>query len=686
MSHVPAVQPAAPQPNMQERERHALSNMPLSAWLRIASNGIVTVFTGKVEVGQGIRTSLAQLVAEELRLPVASIEMVMGDTGRTPFDMGTFGSRTTPTTGAHLRRVAATAREHLLDVAAQRWHVSRGEVQAVDGRVIHPASGRAATYAELASDQAFNTRVLDQAPVTPPEQWTTAGGPAPRTDALAAVTGHVRFTSDLKLQGMGIGILLRPPAFAATLRSLDARAAAAVPGVTVVHEGSFVGVVAPDEQTARRAVAVLRAEWDVPMQPAREEVFDYLRSHPAVTTTNGWGGTARFEQGDVAAGTASADHRLYSTYTVAYLQHVPLETRAALARWDADNLTVWTGTQRPFGVREQLADAFGLAEEQVRVIVPETGSGFGGKHFGDAALEAARLARVVGRPVKVVWTREEEVTGAVFRPAAGIDVASAARSDGSLLSWEFHNYNAGANAIRPPYVIPNQIVEFHPAETLLRQGSYRALAATANHFARETHLDELAHALSVDPLQLRLRNCHDSRLAAVLEAAAERFGWGQTPSAAHHGVGSAGGTEKGSYVATCAEVAVDWPSGQVQITRVVQAFECGAIVNPDNLRNQVEGAIIQGIGGALFEAVDAHLGKIVNPRFSRYRVPRFGDIPTIEVVLLDRKDLPSAGAGETPIVGIAPAAGNAIFNATGIRLRTMPLVPRGLAPFGEAAR
>jgi isoquinoline 1-oxidoreductase len=244
-----------------------------------------------------------------------------------------------------------------------------------------------------------------------------------------------------------------------------------------------------------------------------------------------------------------------------------------------------------------------------------------------------------------------------------------------ITAWDYHNYNSGAAAIRPPYAIAHQRVAFHTTEAPLRQGSYRALAATANHFARESHIDEIAARLGIDPLALRLTNLTDPRLRAVLEAAATRFGWGTTRPAPGHGCGLAAGTEKGSYIATCAEVAVDPASGHVRLVRVVAAFECGAIVNPDGLQNQVEGAIIQALGGALFEQIRFADGRILTDRFSRYRVPRFADVPPIETVLLDRRDLPSAGAGETPIVGLAPAVGNALYAATGQRLRSLPLLP-----------
>jgi nicotinate dehydrogenase subunit B len=339
---------------------------------------------------------------------------------------------------------------------------------------------------------------------------------------------------------------------------------------------------------------------------------------------------------------------------------------------------VWTGTQRPFGVRTELAAAFRVPEERVRVLMPDTGSGYGGKHTGDAAIEAARLARAAKRPVKVTWTREEEFTWAYFRPAAVIDVNSSVRNDGKITGWEFHNYNSGAAGIPTFYDIENQRIEFHPARTPLRQGSYRALAATVNHFARESFMDELAHQIKMDPLEFRLKNLKNERLSAVFEAGAKRFRWNQAKTNPGRGFGMGGGFEKGGNVATFAEVAVDRKSGEVKVARLVTAFECGAIVNPDGLRNQLEGANIMALGGALFEAIEFANGQILNGRFSDYRLPRFSDVPVLETVMIDRKDIPSAGAGESSLVGVAPAIANAIFDATGVRLRSLPLVPNGL--------
>jgi isoquinoline 1-oxidoreductase len=425
-----------------------------------------------------------------------------------------------------------------------------------------------------------------------------------------------------------------------------------MPGVKVVHDGDFVGVAATDPVTAEKAIAALKAEWkSLAAEASSKDVFAYFKknSRDAASTPN------------------------LTAYTVAYIAHVPLEPRAAAAQWNDSKLTVWTGTQRPFGVRSELASHFNLAEEDVHVFMPDTGSGYGGKHNGEAAYEAARLAQAAGAPVKRNWTREEEMTWAYFRPGGLIEVSGKVNPDGTLLEWEFHNYNSGPSGLQTPYDVPSKKEQVHQTKTPLRQGSYRGLAGTANHFVRESYMDELAHSIPMDPLEFRLKNAKNERLRNVLQAAAEKFGWKGRKKTQGRGFGISAGYEKGSYVANCCEVSVT--AGTMKVLRVVEAFECGAVVNPDHLRNQVEGAVAMGIGGALFEHIDFAGNQILTNRLSRYRVPRFADMPSIEAVLLDRKDIPSAGAGETPIMGIAGAIGNAIFDATGQRIRSLPMVP-----------
>lgn len=647
----------------------------IGPWVHIDGEGAIRVYAGKAEVGQNIRTSLAQIVGEELRVPAASVQVVLGDTARTPFDIGTFGSRTTPITGAQLWRVGATTRELLLDLAAATWNVPRHEVTMQDGSVTHAPTGRVAAYGQLARDRYLLRIANDDTPKTPPQEWKIAGQSAPKNDGPAFVTGQHPYTTDLALPGMLYGKILRPPAFRATLDRIDSSGVEAMEGVTVVREGDFVGVTAPDELTATRGLEAIRATWRTTLQVSQPELFDYLKENPA--ELSGRQGPYQNIIGSMEQGLASADLTRQEKYTVDYIAHVPLEPRAALAQWSGEQLTVWTGSQRPYGVRGELALAFAIPESQVRVIVPDTGAGYGGKHLGDAAIEAARLAKAVGKPVKVIWTRQEEFTWAYFRPAGLIEISSGVDKDGRLTALEIHNYNSGTAGLETLYTVPNRHSEFHPADTPLRQGAYRALSSTANHFARESHIDGLAHELGIDPLEFRLRNLTDPRMVAVLKAAAEAFGWDKASPAPNHGYGIAGGFEKNSYVAACAEVYVNPANGQPKVLRVVEAYDCGAILNPDNVRIQVEGAIVQGLG-ALFESIKFANGRILNPSFAGYRVPRFGDMPVIETLLIDRKEIPSAGAGETPIIAIAPAAGNAIFQATGVRLRSLPLAPSGV--------
>ena len=633
----------------------------VTAWLHIAPDGLVTAFTGKVEVGQYVRTSLTQAVADELRCNPGSVRIVMGDTSLTPWDAGTFGSRTTPTMAPQLRRMASTARETLVEKAAELWKVDGRQLQVSDGCVREAASGRKATIGEVAAKIDW-VNVIGRADcVTPPTQWQAAGTSLPKVNAREIVSGTHKYASDHKLPGMLYGRILRPPSFGAKLVSADTSAAARIPGVQVVHQGDFIGVVATDEQKAQKAVLSISAKWEQQPQISGSELFAYIQKNANRDTTP-------------SAAPAEGAHQLASSYTVAYIAHVPLEPRATVAEFQGDKLTVWTGTQRPFGVRSELASALGLSEHQVRVVVPDTGSAYGGKHNGECAIEAARLAKATGKPVKLIWSREEEFTWAYLRPAGVIDVRSTAGRDGTLQSWEFHNYMSGPSGVRSPYEVPMKNEQFHRVKSPLREGSYRGLASTANHFARESHMDEVAAALGMDPLAFRLKNLKEERLVAVLKAAADRFQWGSQKASATRGFGLACGTEKGGYLGCCAEISLG--SGrQLRVERVVAAWECGAIVNPEHLKSQVEGAIVMGLGGALFEVVDFSNGRILNPRLSQYRVPRFSDIPKIELVLIDRRDIPSAGAGEIPIVGIAPAVANAIYSATGLRIRSMPILP-----------
>lgn len=593
--------------------------------LHAGDNGVFTVFSGKVEEGQGALTELAMAAAEELEVPLDRVRVQMADTELTPDDGITAGSRTTPATVPAVRQACAAYRKRSGLTAAADWNV--------------------------------------------------LGKPEGRVDAREIVTGRHRYPSDLTRPGMLYGVVLRPPSFQAKLQSVDPDAARKAGAIAVVRDGEFAGCAAATSYEARKALAALAAsaKWEHgPASISTPQLFDHLKQ---TARTGGEVRNRPVQRGDVEAALAGAPRRFQASFRVAYIQHAPMEPRAALAEWNNGRLTVWTGTSNPFAVRTQLAQAFQLPPAAVRVIVPHFGGGFGGKHTGEAALEAARLAQEAGKPVKVRWTREEEFTWAYARPAGLIEITAALNPQGGIAAWDFVNYNSGAAAIDTPYRTPNARIRYLPSDSPLRQGSYRALASTANNFARESFLDELAAAAGRDPLDFRVAELENERIRAVLMAAAERFGWRERVKKRmpNCGVGLACGTEKNSVVAACVEVEVDPRTGFPKLLEICQAFECGAILNPQGLRAQVEGCILMGLGAALREELRFENGRIANARFSQYRVTRFRDVPRMDLILLDGKGREPAGAGETPIIVVAPAMANAIFHATGRRVRSLPL-------------
>ena len=635
------------------------------AWLHVGPDGVVTAFTGKVDGGQDNRTGLSIIVAESLGVPLGDVRLVMGDTDLCPHDAGTFGSRSTPDAGRELRVLGKAARG-MVDGLAR----ARGREPERIGELV--AGLRQVEVASPAGHQGSGS--ADEQQTGRPSSMRPG---VPRLTGRSIVTGTKRYPSDVNRPGMRHGQVLRPPADGAELRSVELGEVAAE-GLTVVHEGSFVGVVAATLGQARRALARAKPEWDLPDTPGEADLESHLRAHPV--EDEGWEGGFHQESGDVDRALTTAQVRVDATYRTAFIAHAPMETRAAVAEWTDDGrLTIWTGTQVPFGVRESVSAALAIPEAAVRVIVPDFGGGFGGKHAGEVVLEAARLARAARAPVKVRWSREDEFRHSYFRPAAVIDIRAGADRDGRLTAWRMTNINAGSFGLAGPYEVPNQRLDYQAADAPLRQGSYRALAATANHFARESAMDEVAVALEIDPLELRMAHLGDERLAAAFREVAERIEWSRERERGV-GRGIAGGIEKDARVATAVELQVGKDRRPV-LTRIVTAFDCGRIVNPDALTNQIQGAMSMGLGGALFEAVHFEAGGVLtNASMTDYRVPRITDPAAIEVALLDRPDVPSAGAGETPIIALAPAIANAIFDATGVRLRDLPLIPGGRLP------
>ena len=652
----------------------------MAARLHIARDGKITVMTGKVEVGQGSRAQITQAAAEELRVSVDSITLIMADTSLVPNDGITAGSRTTPSTIPVVRKAAAAARGLLVDLASKKWKTKPADAVVLDGVITHPASKRKLTYAQLAASddlaKEFDKAVPNDVTVTPVDQWKVLGTSVPRPNRRDIVTGAHQYPSDILREGMLYGKVLRAPSYGAKLTAIDLSTAKAIKGVTVVRDGEFVGCAAPTLHLARQGLAALAkgAKWEAASHPPSSKLFSHLKTHAQAGGARG-GRSSGGSKGSVKEALAGAKKTLSQTYEVAYVQHVPMEPRAAVAEWKDKKLTVWTGSQAPDRVASDLSRTFGLSSKSVRVIIPDTGGGFGGKHSGEAAVEAARLARGARKPVCLRWTRKEEFTWAYFRPAALIEIKGGLDTKGALAAWDYSSINPGGAGVACPYDVPNVRAQSVRSSGPLREGSYRCLAATANNFARECFMDELAAVAGADPLAFRLACLKDPRLRAVLEETAKRFDWKRRKADRRDnvGVGLACGTEKASFVAACVEIAVDRKTGAIDVRHVCEVFECGAVQNPVNLLKQVQGCIIMGLGPALAEEIRFQGGKIITDSFGNYAVPRFKDVPPLDIHLLDRRDLPSVGGGETPIIAIAPAIANAVFDATGIAVRSMPI-------------
>jgi isoquinoline 1-oxidoreductase len=642
----------------------------LSARIHFADDGTITLLSGKVDGGQGSRGELQQAAAEELRVAPAKIQVMLADTANVPNDGSSAGSGTTPRTVPAVRQAAAAIRELLLNRAAEKWGIERSAIELRDGTLADPASNRTTAYADIAKDEALAEKLAQQTPsnieLTPVSEWKVLGTEQTAPAARDKVLGRHHYPSDISREGMMYGRVLRSPAYRAKLTSVELAPAKEFDGVVPVQDGEFVGLAAPTSFAARQAIEAVAktAKWEAEPMPNSDKLYEHLRENANGDTKNPF-----------ADEVAKAAKSVRATYTVAYVQHAPLEPRTAVAEWEDGKLTVWTATQNPFGVRGELAGAFRLPEENVRVIVPDFGSGYGGKHTGECAIEAARIAKAAGKPIMLRWTRDEEFTRAYFRPAAVIDMEASLDAENRLATWYHLNINSGGNSIDSPYNVPQKQSRSIGSRPPLRHGSYRALASTANSFARESFMDEMAAAAGIDPLEFRLAHLNDRRLRPVLEEAAKRFSWTERvkQKQPNRGVGLACSIDKGSFVACCAEVEIDAARNEIHVRHVVEAFDCGPVMNPDNLSNQIEGAIIMGLGPALREEMQFADGEIKNASFVRYRVPHFKDVPTIETYAMNRQDVEAAGAGETPIIVIAPAIGNAVFHATGKRIRSMPL-------------
>ncbi len=642
-----------------------------NAYVRIAPDNRVTVFTGKVEMGQGNQTALGQMVAEELTVPMSSIDMVMGDTDRVPYDGGTWGSMSIRFMGVELRAAAAEAREILTQMAAEKWGVTANEVVVSDGRIsLARDASTSVTLGELTQGKQIMRELEREPSLRPVSDYRVVGKSVPRLDGRAIVAGEEQFVGDVRLPGMLYGAVLHPPSFGARLTSTDAGPAERMVGViAVVREGEFVGVVSERREIAEEARDLIRATWEEVAHPSMATLYEDLRKTATLDDTVS-------EEGAPAEALESARRDFSATYRTAFVAHAPVEPHVAVADVKQDRETVYSNTQTPFLQRDAVAQALGLDPQQVRMLVPRLGGGFGGKTNADVAIASARLSRAVNRPVMLSQSRTEEMTWNYFKPAALIDIRCAVNGQGQIDAWDCDVYNCGGRGAAPPYQLANHRVRSFGSDSPLRQGAWRGLAGSANTFAIEVHMDDVASQLGEDPVEFRLRHLgNDPRLANTVRAVAEKYGWQPKRAPTGRGVGFACAIDVGSRVAEIVEVEIDRDTGVVRVLRVVVAHESGLVINPDGIESQIEGAIIMGLGPALWEAVRYERGRILTDGYSEYPIPTMRDAPEINIVLVPNVTHPPQGAGEPAIFPIAAAVANAIFDATGKRLRELPLSP-----------
>jgi nicotinate dehydrogenase subunit B len=646
-----------------------------NAYLRIGEDGRVACFTGKIEMGQGAITSLPQMLADELDVPIDSVDMVMGDTDLCPYDMGTFGSMTTRYFGPALRAAAAEARGVLLELAAEKLKAPADRLAVKDGVVIEKGRpANKATYAELAAGKRIERHLVPKPSPKPVAEWTVMGKPFLHRDARDKVTGKAVFAGDVRLPGMLYAKVLRPPAHGAALKRLDASVAREIAGVTVIQDGDLVAVLHEHPDAAENALSLLKPEYDIPETKLDDKtIFEHLLAVAPEARVVAQGGDLK--QGESLAATIFDE-----TYLNGYVAHAAIETHTATAKVEGDKATVWPSTQAPFRAKDEIAQALSLPPQNVRVIAPFVGGGFGGKTVNRQAVQAARLAKLTGKPVQVAWSRADEFFNDTFRPAAVVKIRSGTDAQGKIVLWDYDVYFAGDRSSAQFYDIPHHRTASrgewggggggaHPFAV----GAWRAPGSNTNVFARECQIDIMAAKAGIDPLEFRMNNLADARMKKVLGAAAEAFGWKPAKSPSGRGWAIVCSDYTGTYVATAAEVEVDKTKGEIKVKRVVCAQDMGQVINPEGAKIQIEGCITMGLGYALTEEVHFKGRSVLDLNFDTYEIPRFSWLPKIETMLIENNELPPSGGGEPAIINMGAVLANAVFDATGARLFQLPM-------------
>jgi len=690
----------------------SLKNNPrLDRWVRFEAGGTVTVFSGKVELGQGIVTAIAQIAAEELDVPLERLAIVAGDTARAPDEWYTAGSQSIEVGGAAMRLACAEVRRIFLEHAARRFEVSVDELRVDQGRIEVQGTDLATSYWELAPEVSLAREATGSAPVKPAGRHGVIGRSAPRRDIPRKLAGAA-FVHDMVLPGMLYARTVRPPAFGAVLESLDEAAIRAQPGVAaVVRSGSFVAIAAEREEQAVNAAefAARLARWGkAPELPEQRDIPEFLfslKSHANVVHERGTPGKSA--------------RRFEATYSKPYIAHASLGPSCAVAHFSDGRLTVWSHAQGPHFLRGQIAKVLGMADSEVDVIHRDGAGCYGHNGADDAAMDAALVARdpqVRGRPVRLQWTREEELAWSPFGSAMLVKISAGVDAAGAVCDWKHELWShshvqrpglgegvklLGAWMMDPPYPVPpgkdmplpagggdrnavplydfgrDEVVYHFIGETPLRVSALRALGAYANVFAIESMLDEIARVLGADPVEYRLRHLKDARAKEVIAAAAKAAGWG-SPLPPNHGrgIGFARYKNLSAYCAVVAEIEV---AEKIILKRMIAAVDAGQVVNPDGLVNQIEGGIVQAASWTLKEEVRWDREGIRTRSWEDYPILAFGEIPAIEVVLLDRPEEPGLGSGECAAGPTAAAIANALHDALGVRARNLPLTPARIA-------
>jgi isoquinoline 1-oxidoreductase len=659
------------------RERGARGSLPsdFNAFLRIGEDGRVTCFTGKIEMGQGTMTSLPQMLAEELEVTLDSVDMVMGDTALCPWDGGTFGSLSTRSFGPALRAAAAEAKGVLLELAAESLKVPQAQLLAKDGMIIDRQNKeRRVGYGQLTKGQEIERHLTAKPVLKDPSEFTVMGKGQVHRDAREKVTGKAQFAGDIRVPEMLYAKVLKAPAHGAKLKTVDTEPCKQVAGIQVVRDSDLIAVLHELPDMAEVALAKIKAEFEPsPSDLSNTNIFDHILKVSSASRVV-------VEGGNLEDGKKLAQKKFETAYLNSYVSHATIETHTALAKVEGGKATVWASTQTPFALQEQIARAIGLDAKNVRVIVPFVGGGFGGKSRHLQALDAARLAKAVGKPVQVMANREEEFYYDTFRPAAVVRINSGIDSSGKIAFWDYDVACAGERGSQQFYIIPHHRTVSRdatpggPAAHPFATGPWRAPANNTNTFARESQIEMMAAAAGIDPVEFRLQHLTDPHLIAVLKAAAERFGWTPAKGPSKRGYGVALGIDAGTYVATIAEAAVDVERGAVRVKRVVSIQDMGVVVNPEGARIQMEGCITMGMGYALSEEVRFKNGAVLDKNFDTYEIPRFSWVPKIETGFIE-STAASQGGGEPAIIVMGAVIANAIYDATGARVLQLPMTP-----------